>query len=324
MSVGFALCVLGPAWVMAQTATPTPPPASPPAQVTSPLPVDEPTEHEKAGACIEGLEQACMALSREGKDGKERKILVIRTGVTDETGIYTICGPRENDPEDTPNIGVFSEQGAGGIRITIDKNVIRVPLAVVTQKPTAEGASGSDGRVEASAGTARLLDAAPEGASDQLGLCGVDYAPKPAPNTVLVTQGKTHLTGQKLIYDETDGIARIDGPISFERTNEKDPLTGSSERIEVNVDEESTVLLGNVVLKSEGGRVSRAARVEYDDAANTARLYGTPDQPAESIKGDEKLYANYILYDLDKNEVRAVKDEGGNVSGEFPDGETQK
>ena len=265
-----------------------------------------------------------MALTRDGKDGKERRILVIRTGTSDETGVYTICGPRDDDPEGTPNLGVFSEQGAGGIRITIDKNVIRVPLAQVTQHPPKDGEDGSDGQIEASAGTAKLLDAPPEGASDQLSLCGVEVKPVPAPDTVLVTQGKTELKGQKLSYDETDGIARIDGPITFERASDKEPLSGSSERIDVNVDEESTTLIGNVILTSKGGRVSKAPRVEYDDTTNTARLYGTPEQAATSVKGSDTitLTQGYILYDLDTSNVVARANGDGNITGEFQDSES--
>ncbi|WP_034385923.1 LptA/OstA family protein [Deinococcus sp. YIM 77859] len=266
-------------------------------------------------------ENAVIELVRRGEDGEERRIRIVRTGTSDETGIFTICGPQEDEPENAPNVAVFSESGPGGVRITIDKNVIRVPLAVVTQRPTEEG-EGSDGRVEASAGSARFLDAVPEGKTDRLSRCAVEVTPQPAPDTVLVTQGRTELRGQKLVYDETDGIARIDGPISFRRPSEDGPLTGTSERIEVNVDEEQTVLVGNVVLNSQGGRVSRAARVEYDDQANTARLIGTPEQPAESRQGGDVLRAQVLLYDLDRNEVVARAGEGSTITGEFQDGET--
>lgn len=334
-----ALFLLGGAglvWGEAQTSTPasgagappqpgtSPSAPQPPDQTPAPVALDEPTEHEKAGNCVEGSEQACMALTRDGKDGKERRILVMRTGTKDETGVYTICGARDDDPEGTPNLGVFSEQEAGGIRITIDKNVIRVPLAQVTQRPPKNDEEGSDGRIEASAGTAKLLEAAPEGARDRLSLCGVEVKPQPAPNTVFVTQGKTQLKGQKLVYDEDDGIARIDGPITFERVNDKEPLSGSSERIDVNVDEESTTLIGNVILTSKGGRVSKAPRVEYDDTTNTARLYGTPEQAATSTKGTDtiSLTQGYILYDLDTSNVVARADGEGNITGEFQDSDT--
>ncbi|MBB5376173.1 hypothetical protein HNQ07_001630 [Deinococcus metalli] len=268
-------------------------------------------------------ENASLELVRRGqKDGKERRIRIVRTGTSDETGIFTVCSPQDGDPENAPNLAVFSETTTSGIQISIDKNVIRVPLAVVTQQQPRDGQDGSDGRVEASAGTARFLDTVPEGATNRLLKCGVEVSPKPAPDTVFVTQGKTELKGQSLVYDETDGIARIDGPISFARAGQSDPLTGKSDKIEVDVDQEKTTLVGNVVLNSSGGRVSRAARVEYDDTRNVARLIGTADQPAQSVKGGDTLTAGMILYDLDRNEVYAVKPEGGTITGEFQDGES--
>lgn len=270
-----------------------------------------------------GSENASLELVRKGqKDGKERRIRIVKTGTSDETGIFAVCSPTDGDPENAPTLAVFSETTAGGVQITIDKNVIRVPLAVVTQQQPKEGQDGSDGRVEASAGTAQFLDAAPEGAADRLSKCGVQATPRPAPDTVFVTQGKTELKGKTLVYDETDGLARIDGPITFNRANQTDPLSGTSEKIEVDVDQEKTTLVGNVVLNSAGGRISRAARVEYDDTRNVARLIGTPDQPAQSVKGGDTLSAGMILYDLDRNEVYAVKPEGGTITGEFQDGES--
>ncbi|CAM4448920.1 LptA/OstA family protein [Deinococcus marmoris] len=325
LAVGAAL----PVWVLAQDATPaTPTPAVPPAQTQpqqTPAPAADPAAPEQTTPpetdtpeAEPGAENASLDLVRKSEgDGKERRIRIVRTGTSDDTGIFATCSPQEDDPEDAPNLAVFSETGPGGVRITIDKNVIRVPLAVVTQQQPKEGQDGSDGRVEASAGTARYLDDVPADATARLTRCGVEATPKPAPDTVFVTQGKTELQGQKLVYDETDGIARIDGPVTFRRANDTDPLTGSSERIEVNVDDEKTTLVGNVVLNSEGGRVSRAGRVEYDDAANLARLIGTPEQPAVSVKGGDTLRAGTILYDLEKNEVYAVKAEGGTITGEF-------
>lgn len=321
LTVGAAL----PVWVLAQDAAPAQPPASPVAPATPAAPdqsappaTETPTEEVEPGAETSSLE----LVRKSDTDGQERRIRIVRTGTSDDTGIFALCSPQEADPEDAPTLAVFSETGPGGVRITIDKNVIRVPLAVVTQQQPKDGEDGSDGRVEASAGTARFLDDVPADATERLTRCGVEATPKPAPDTVFVTQGKTELKGQKLVYDETDGIARIEGPVTFRRANETDPLTGSSERIEVNVDEEKTTLVGNVVLNSEGGRVSRAGRVEYDDAANLARLIGTPEQPAVSVKGGDTLRAGMILYDLDRNEVYAVKAEGGTITGEFVEGDT--
>ncbi|EYB69313.1 OstA-like protein [Deinococcus phoenicis] len=298
LTLGAAL----PVWVLAQQApAPTTGPAAPAAPASE-------------------AENASLELVRKGDDGQERRIHIVRTGTSDETGIFTICGPQEGEPEDAPSLAVFSETGPGGVRITIDKNVIRVPLALVTQRQGKDG-EGGDGRVEASAGSARFLDAVPEGQTDRLSRCAVEALPKPTPDTVLVTQGRTELKGQQLVYDETDGIARIDGPISFTRPSEDGPLTGTSEHIEVNVDKEQTVLVGNVVLNSKGGRVSKAARVEYDDQANLARLLGTPEQPAQSVQGSNVLSAQELLYYLDRDEVVVHAAPGGTITGEFQDGE---
>ncbi|GMA17277.1 OstA family protein [Deinococcus metallilatus] len=301
-----------PACVLAQDTAPAPAPAPPSAAPTEATPETTPPASE--------AENASLELVRKGDDGQERRIRIVRTGTSDETGIFTICGRQDDEPEDAPSLAVFSETGPGGVRITIDKNVIRVPLALVTQRQ-GENGEGGDGRVEASAGTARFLDEVPPGKTDRLSRCAVEATPKPTPDTVLVTQGKTELKGKQLVYDESDGIARIDGPISFTRPSEDGALTGTSERIEVNVDEEQTVLVGNVVLNSKGGRVSKAARVEYDDQANTARLIGTPEQPAESVQGGDVLRAQELLYDLDRNEVVARAGEGGTITGTFQDGE---
>lgn len=321
--LGVALPVWGEAQQPPAPAPSSPAPAPAPSVPASPTPA--PAEPGTPGAppAEAGAENASLELVRRGDDGQERRIRVVRTGTSDETGIFTICGPQEGEPEDAPSLLVFSETGPGGVQITIDKNVIRVPLALVTQRQAAEGEEGSDGRIEASAGTARFLESAPEGQTDRLSRCAVEATPRPAPDTVLVTQGRTELKGQKLVYDETDGIARIDGPISFARPSDDGPLTGTGGSIEVNVDEEQTVLVGNVVLNSAGGRVSKAARVEYDDQANTARLIGTPDQPAESTQGGDVLRAQELLYDLDRNEVVARAGEGGTITGEFQDGEEE-
>ncbi|WP_034408349.1 LptA/OstA family protein [Deinococcus murrayi] len=286
------------------------PPAAPPAQESQ----------EDAAPAAAEAETSSLELVRRGADGQERRIRIVRTGTSDETGIFTICGPQEGEPEDAPNVAVFSESGPGGVQITIDQNVIQVPLAVVTQRPAAEG-EGSDGRIEASAGTARFLDEVPEGKTDRLSRCAVEVVSQPAPGTVLVTQGRTELKGQKLVYDETDGVARIDGPVTFTRPGDDGPLTGQSERIEVEVDTEKTVLIGAVVLNSPDGRVSRAARVEYDDRANLARLIGTAEQPAESTLRGDVLRAGELLYDLQRNEVVARAPRGGTITGEFQDGE---
>ncbi len=359
--LGFALAQTQPAQTQPAQTPPvqTPPTQSPPAQNPSPAPDSAPPIDAAAGSSV--------SLTRTTKDGSKRLITVLRTGTSDETGIFTACQPLEDDPPGTPTISVFSETGAGGIRVTIDKNVIVAPLAVVSQK------EGGDGHIEVSAGTARYLDAAsaapvtvpvaatPAAApvpaattpatpssttpvaaatsapttsapttsapttptpassltSDRLTRCEVEAKASTVPDSVNVTQGKTRLKGSKLVYDDSDGIARIDGPITFARDSASSPLTGSSASIEVNVDDQTTTLVGGVTLKN-GARTSSAERVEYDDAANVAVLRGTAERPARTVTADQTLTASVIRYNLDTGSVVAI----GPVGGEFQDGQT--
>jgi len=323
-----------------------------PAQLQPPPPAPDSTPAADASA------GSSVSLTRTTKDGSKRLITVLRTGTSDASGIFTACQPLEDDPPGTPTISVFSETGAGGIRVTIDKNVIVAPLAVVSQK------EGGDGHIEVSAGTARYLDAAPvtpvaasvtaspaaaatpsgttpalstpvtatptpanSPTTDRLTRCEVEAKVSTVQGSVNVTQGKTRLKGSKLVYDDSDGIARIDGPITFVRdgaspgsassSSAANSLTGSSASIEVNVDDQTTTLVGGVTLKN-GARTSSAERVEYDDAANVAILRGSAGSPAKTVTADQTLTASVIRYNLDTGSVVAI----GPVAGEFQDGET--
>ncbi|GGJ80992.1 LptA/OstA family protein [Deinococcus aquiradiocola] len=306
-----ALALLGMALAQTQP-TPTQPMTPPTTQPALDTPTPQVAPDAPApDAPADGTDDTgtSVSLTRTAKDGRKRLITVQRTGTSDATGIFTACQPLDDDPPGTPTISVFSESGAGGVRVSIDKNVIVAPLAIVTQQDS------GDGHIEVSAGTARYLDAAPPGATDRLSRCEVEAKAQPAPDTVTVTQGKTRLNGSRLVYDESDGVARIEGPITFSRQNGASTLTGTSGSIEVNVDDESTTLVGNVTLR-DGSRTSTAERVEYDDTANVAILRGTPAAPARSVTSDQTLTASVIRYNLDTGSVVAV----GPIGGEFQDG----
>lgn len=304
--------------------------ASPPPMSAPATPADSPVDSAPNAAPVitpdpgapDSSSQPTIELTRKGDDGKQRVIRIVRTG-NDAAGIAVTCGPQDDEPADAPIVVVYSDSSAGGVQVTVDKNLIRAPLAVITKQGQKEGESskGGDGHIEMSAGTAQFLDELPPNKTDRLSRCAVQADPKPAPDTVFVTQGRTDLKGKTLVYDESDGVARIDGPITFNRAPaagkpETERLTGSSERIEVNVDNETTTLVGKVVLRN-GERVSRAERVDYDDAANVAILRGTPEAPAESVSGQEVICAQVIRYNLDLNTPIAV----GKISGQFPDEE---
>jgi lipopolysaccharide export system protein LptA len=299
-----------------QAPAPLPPP--PTAPVTNPAETPEGAPLDPL-APADGIGGGSAQLTRKAKDGKERFIKIVRTGLTDDTGVFVACTPQDDDPEGSPTLSVFSETGPGGVQVTVDKNVIRAPLALVTQQ------DGGDGHIEVSAGTARFLDEPPEGKTDRLSRCAIEATPQTTPNTVFVIQGKTNLKGQKLVYDEKDGIARIDGPITFERPAPDgkpttDRLSGTSQRIEVNVDSETTTLAGEVVLTS-GERTSRAERVDYDDAKNVAILRGSPGKPAQSVQGKDILCAPIISYNLDRNTAVVLKGDSPTITGSFDDGD---
>ena len=290
------------------TSLPTAPPAPVPTTGTSGIgtPGSDTLLSDPGAAVSEGTS---VSLTRKAKDGSKRLITVVRTGNSDATGVFVACQPLDDDPPGTPTLSVFSETGVGGVRVTIDKNLIVAPLALVTQK------DGGDGHIEVSAGTARALDDVPAGATDRLGKCAIEAKPATLPDSVNVTQGKTRLKGSKLVYDDSDGVARIAGPITFARQNQSGTLTGTSASIEVNVDDKTTTLVGGVTLK-DGARTSSAERVDYDDAANVAILRGTPGSPARTVTADQTLTASVIRYNLDTGSVVAL----GPIGGEFQDG----
>lgn len=296
-------------FAFAQDATP-PQSAPPPANQGAPqgAPSNAPQAAPQTPAAEGELPTASITLERKTKSGETRTIEIVRQG-TDETGISATCSPQDDESEDAPTIVVYSETTARGVRVTVDKNVIRAPLALITKQ------QGGDGHIEMTAGTARYLDEAPEGKTDRLSRCEVEAKPQVQNDTVNVTQGKTALKGSKLVYDESDGVARIAGPITF--TREK--LNGKSERIDVDVEREVTTLVGNVQFQ-DGERTSKAGRVDYDDTRNVAILRGTAENPAETSTPKDTLRAETIRYNLDTGEAVVLRGDKP-LSGKFEDGD---
>ncbi len=233
----------------------------------------------------------------------EKTITVVKYG-PDEKGLFIICPYGEDDPTKTTHSVVYDLEPYS-VHVTVDKNVIRGSVAVVSTK------ENGDGRLEVFAGS---VTEQPE-ESDEC-LPTVNAAPKPG--TVVVTQGKTRLSGSKLVYDEADGLAIISGPIEFERPQENDTLRGVSERITIDVDRERTLLEGNVELNTKC-RVSKADRVEYDDIKNRAILFGSPAVSRE-LNGGGEIKGDRLEYDLSNNDVVIEGEKGqGAVKGNIDD-----
>jgi lipopolysaccharide export system protein LptA len=218
---------------------------------------------------------------------KDKTILAIKYGPNDK-GLFTICSPKDED-KDRNTRAVITDQLPYLVHITIDKNIVKAPVAFITKQ------EGGDGSLEAYNGTAEEIT----------DVCLPKIKADPKPGTVFVEQGKTKLTGSRMDYSEETGIAVIAGPIIFERPQKNDKLTGTSEKITVDVDGEKTYLEGTVVLKSKC-RTSSASKVEYNDKRNLAILFG---KPAVSIQTDAsgkqigEVKGERIEYNLETNDV---------------------
>ncbi len=232
----------------------------------------------------------------------DKTITAVKYGPNDK-GMFVICTPSNDDKEQVTR-SVIYDADPYFVHITIDKNVIKTRVAVVRQQ------ENGDGEIEAYNGSADFrAEDDPE--------CFPIVKPDPKPNTVFVEQGKTKLVGQRLKYTEDTGLAVIDGPITFERPQDKgETLRGNSDKITVDVDNEKTFLEGGVTLRSKC-RTSTADRVEYDDRANRAILFGKP-AVSSSVDGKDSIKGERLEYDLDTNDVVVTAASDG-VTGQFED-----
>ena len=242
-------------------------------------------------AVLAQQEDTAPTFSLERKD----KTIVMSKRGPDESGLAIFC---DQDPNTR---GIFYDPSEEAVIATIDDNRIKAPLAIMDKK------EGGDGHLEMSSGKA---------IEDEDGDCP-KVEPQGTAGGLKITKGKTQLTGSKLVYDEKDGLANIDGPITFEREQKDGKLTGTSQKLVVDVDKDTTVLQGSVQLKS-GERTSTADEVEYSEKENVAILKGTAQNPAKSIKGKEELTAEVIRYNLDTNDVVATN-KSNNIKGKFED-----
>ena len=218
---------------------------------------------------------------------KDKTILAVKYGPNTK-GLFIACPPKDED-KDRRTRAVISDELPYLVHVTIDKNIVKAPVVLIVKQ------ENGDGALEAYNGTAEEV---PD-------VCLPKVKADPKPGTVFVEQGKTKLTGSRMDYSEETGIAIIAGPIIFERPQKNDKLTGTSEKITVDVDGEKTFLEGNVVLKSKC-RNSQATKVEYNDKRNLAILFGNPTisiQTDASGKEVGQVRGERIEYNLETNDV---------------------
>lgn len=130
-----------------------------------------------------------------------------------------------------------------------------------------------------------------------------------APSVTLV-QGRTTVVGARFFLDRNEDVGRMDGPILLTRNGEEEdsePLVATASAMTFAVGEQRATLTGEVEVTSQE-RVTSGETLELDEDAGTAVLTGSP---ARSVKGEDVLEGNRLLYYLDSDDVVVI----GNVSG---------
>jgi len=130
--------------------------------------------------------------------------------------------------------------------------------------------------------------------------CPEEITPSDLPE-VTISQGRTTLEGALFRYYNATGLGVMEGPVSLKRVAQGDSpaLTASAERLEFNVDTDTTLLSGNIRVESED-RVSEAETLALDEAAGIAILRGNP---ARSRRGGDTVEGGVIVYYLNTNDV---------------------
>jgi len=131
------------------------------------------------------------------------------------------------------------------------------------------------------------------------------------PEAVEVQKGRFLARGGQLGYDNERGLARLKGPVRFERKAEK-PLTGQAGELLYVLDDDELWLLGGVELRQED-RTTRADRALVLEEQGIAYLFGNP---VVSERPGERLSGKVLGYRLESGELWIV----GGVEGRMEKG----
>ena len=121
-------------------------------------------------------------------------------------------------------------------------------------------------------------------------------------DAVNIVQGKSRASGKRLDYDNNGGNAILAGPITLERSGKK-PLDGSADRLIYNVDSETIILIGKVILKQDS-RITKAESALLLESTGYAYLYG---DPVISEGNDGVLRGLQVRYNLNSGELVVLK-----------------
>lgn len=223
--------------------------------------------------------------------------LVISNLTLASAGARTIGNNR--NCEEGQRLTIVYGPAPGRVETQVEDALLTSTLAVIRAPEDAEEGAGDE--------TLELTDAA---VTFNRPGCIEDTQPAAAPRVTLV-QGRTEVVGSRFFLDRNVDEGVMDGPITLERAAAEggDPLTATADQMSFAVGEQRATLVGNVQVTSEE-RVTSGDSLELDEEAGTAVLVGNP---ARSVKGNDLLEGNRLLYYLDSDDVVVM----GNVMGDL-------
>lgn len=201
--------------------------------------------------------------------------------------------------EEGQRLTIIFGAAPGAVETQVEDAVLTSSLAVIRTPEGAQAGSGEE--------TLELSDA--DISLDRPG-CIEELVPASEP-IVTLEQGRTRVTGSRFFLDQDSDEGVMDGPIELVRSGEdgSEALRAKAEQMTFAVNEQESTLLGAVQVTS-AERVTSGDRLHLDEEGGTAVLEG---KPARSVKGDEVLEGNRLLYYLDSDDVVVL----GNVKGEL-------
>ena len=218
----------------------------------------------------------------------ETEVVVEKTS-PDELGLAWI---EENDEG---VLFIFYDPPPYRVRVRFGENAEAFAALALVDQPD-EG----EGTVVLAGGEAKYLEA-----EDR-----VSYEIRAEPDAVEVKKGRFRAFGRRLDYANGPGLARIQGPVRFERSGET-PLEGEAETLLYRVEDDELWLFGKVRVV-QGERETRAERAWVREKEGVAYLYG---QPVESTAPGETIRGEVVLYDLETGEIWVI----GGIEGRFAD-----
>lgn len=212
----------------------------------------------------------------------------------------------------------------GGVSARIEQDggepaLIEAPLVIVVRPPASEGSSDGDGAAgdgaagdgaagdttaaEATAGDAtasETVEALDVTATFGRPPCLAEREPADPPR-VSLKQGRTTAVGARFFLDRGTDVATMDGPVTLQRDPEGggDRVEADAQGLEYDLSTGRASLAGDVEVRA-GERFSRADRLELDEEAGVAILYGAP---AVSREGTDEVTGDRLIYDLETNDV---------------------